>query len=63
MGFRMYVNNFVKTQFDIRAKDKTNVYYNPMGNYIGQPPGQTALFNGLPMYKTERLIAAEANVT
>ena len=62
VGFRLYGNNFVKTNFDIRAKDKTNVYYNPMGNYIGQPPGQTAMFNGIPFYKVERFIGTEANV-
>lgn len=63
-GFNLYVNNFVKTQFDIRAKDKGNVWFSPNDPYGPQGnANQTTIFRGRPVYKVERLVANEANVS
>jgi hypothetical protein len=61
-GFRLYGNNFTKTNLDIRVKDKSNVWFSPT-DPISQKPGQFTMFNQTPFYKVERMIATEANVT
>ena len=62
-GFVLYGNNFVKTQFDIRAKDKGNTWFAPSDPYGPQSnANQTTIFRGRPLYKIERLVANEANV-
>ena len=61
-GFRLYANNFCKTQFDIRTKDKGNVWMNTKDPY-GQNDRATTMFGQNPIHKVERLIATEANVS
>ena len=53
-GTRMYVNETILTQMQIRAKDKNNVYYTPGGNALsGEPP---LYFNGIPIRQIDREI-------
>lgn len=53
-GTRLYVNDTVLTQMQIRAKDKANIYYTPGGNALsGEPP---LYFQGVPIRKIEREI-------
>ena len=51
-GSRLYVNDTILTQMQIRAKDKNNVYYTPGGNALsGEPP---LYFNGIPIREIAR---------
>lgn len=51
-GMRIYVNDTVLTQMQIRAKDKTNVNYTPGGSALsGEPP---LYFNGVPIRQIDR---------
>jgi len=53
-GTRMYCNETILTQMQIRAKDKNNVYYTPGGNALsGEPP---LYFNGIPIRQFDREI-------
>lgn len=53
-GTRMYCNETILTQMQIRAKDKNNVYYTPGGNALsGEPP---LYFNGIPIRPFDREI-------
>jgi len=63
MGYRLYANNFVKTQFDIRVKDKGNVWYSPNDPFNAAQIGNYTMFAQTPVYKLERLINTEAVVT
>ncbi len=60
-GFVLYGNNFVKTQFDIREKDKGNVWFSP-DDPFGQKGERTTMFGSHPVYQVERMVANEANV-
>lgn len=57
-GYRLYCNNLVKTQFDIRGKDKGNVWFSPT-DPISQKPGNFTMFNQTPVYKVERIVNTE----
>ena len=53
-GTRIYCNESILTQMQIRAKDKNNVYYTPGGNSLsGEPP---MYFNGIPIRQIDREI-------
>lgn len=53
-GTRLYVNETILTQMQIREKDKSNVYFTPGGNALsGEPP---MYFQGVPIYKIDREI-------
>jgi len=53
-GTRIYCNETILTQMQIRAKDKSNVYYTPGGNALsGEPP---LYFNGVPIRQIDREI-------
>ncbi len=60
-GFRLYANNFLKTKFDIRAKDKGNIQISPKDPY-NLMDIETTKFGKFPVSSLERLIANEANV-
>jgi hypothetical protein len=51
-GTRIYVNETILTQMQIRAKDKSNIYYTPGGNALsGEPP---MYFQGVPIRQISR---------
>jgi hypothetical protein len=53
-GSRLYVNETILSQMQIRAKDKNNVYYTPGGSALsGEPP---LYFNGIPIRQMAREI-------
>jgi hypothetical protein len=53
-GTRIYVNETLLTQMQIRMKDKNNVYFTPGGNALsGEPP---LYFNQVPVRKFSREI-------
>jgi len=53
-GTRIYCNETILTQMQIRSKDKTNVYYTPGGNALsGEPP---LYFGGIPVRQFAREI-------
>jgi hypothetical protein len=53
-GTRIYCNETILTQMQIRAKDKANIYYTPGGNALsGEPP---LYFNGVPIRQIDREI-------
>jgi hypothetical protein len=55
---RIYANRNLKTQFDILAKDKTNVNY-----YSDNPFGvQTTMFRGVPIRLSEALVNTETAI-
>lgn len=58
-GAVLYANNFVKSAFDIRAKDKGNVWYDGADAW----GHRVTKFLDTPIYKLERLIATEAVVS
>lgn len=61
-GFRLYANNFCKTAFDIRTKDKGNVWMSPRDPY-NLNDLQTTMFGQRPISSLERLSAAESLVS
>jgi hypothetical protein len=53
-GRVIYCNETVLTQMQIRAKDKSNIYYTPGGNALsGEPP---LFFQGVPIRQIDREI-------
>lgn len=53
-GTRIYCNETILTQMQIKAKDKTNIHYTPGGNALsGEPP---LYFQGIPVRKISREI-------
>lgn len=57
-GTRIYCNETILTQMQIRSKDKNNVYYTPGGNALsGEPP---MYFNGIPIRVIDREILHNA---
>jgi hypothetical protein len=62
-GTRIYVNETILTQMQIRCKDKNNVNYTPGGNALsGEPP---LYFGGVPIRKFSReiLLNTETAIT
>lgn len=62
-GTRIYCNETILTQMQIRAKDKNNVYYTPGNNALsGEPP---MYFQGVPIrqFSREILLNTETAIT
>ena len=59
-GRRIYANQTVLTQMEIRAKDKTNINYSFAE---GLAPGPVLTFKGVPVRLCEQLIITEATLT
>ncbi len=56
-GTRIYCNQTVLTQMEIRAKDKTNIHYTQVTDIA---PGPVLLFKGFPVRKVEQIVDTEA---
>jgi hypothetical protein len=56
-GTRIYVNDTVMTQMEIRVKDKTNVNYTKMD---GLAPGPVLMFKGYPIRQVDQIVITEA---
>jgi len=58
-GTAIFCSRNIKTQFDVRAKDKTNVYYTPDEVW----GGRITRFQGVPIFHAERLLETESQIT
>ena len=58
-GRRIYCNQTVLTQMEIRAKDKTNIHYTTVNDIA---PGPVTLFKGVPVRLVEQIINTETAV-
>lgn len=59
-GRRIYTNQTVLTQMEIRAKDKTNINYSSVE---GLAPGPVMTFKGVPVRLVEQMLITEAALT
>lgn len=59
-GRRIYCNETVMTQMEIRAKDKTNINYSSID---GLAPGPVLSFKGVPVRQVDQLVITEAALT
>ena len=59
-GRRIYCNQTVMPQMEIRAKDKTNIHYTTVNDIA---PGPVTFFKGVPVRLVEQIINAETTVT
>jgi hypothetical protein len=59
-GRRIYVNETVKTQMEIRAKDKTNIHYTTVNDIA---PGPVTFFKGVPVRLVDQMLITEAALT
>lgn len=59
-GRRIYTNQTVLTQMEIRAKDKTNINYTKVD---GLAPGPVLAFKGAPVRLVEQMLITEAALT
>lgn len=59
-GTRIYCNKTVKTQMEIRIKDKTNVNYTFAD---GLAPGPVLMFKGFPVRQVDQILDTEAALT
>ena len=57
-GAIVYMNETLLSQMDIRAKDKTNVSWQP-GEAFGKP---TTYFNGHPVKKVDQIVITETSI-
>ena len=55
-GRRIYVNETIMTQMEIRLKDKTNTYYTKSD---GLAPGLDLKFKGVPIRQCDALLTTE----
>lgn len=58
-GRRIYCNQTVLTQMEIRAKDKTNIHYTTVNDIA---PGPVTLFKGVPVRLVEQIVNTETVV-
>jgi len=58
-GRRIYCNQTVLTQMEIRAKDKTNIHYTTVNDIA---PGPVTFFKGVPVRLVEQITDAEVAV-
>jgi len=58
-GRRIYCNQTVLTQMEIRAKDKTNIHYTTVNDIA---PGPVTLFKGVPIRLVEQILNTETAV-
>lgn len=56
-GRRIYVNQAVMTDIEIRAKDKTNIHYTTVNDIA---PGPVTFFKGVPIRLVEQMLTTEA---
>lgn len=54
---RIYVNRSVRTQMDIRVKDKNNVFYSNLADAFGKP---VMYFRGVPVVVCDALVNTES---
>jgi hypothetical protein len=59
-GRRIYVNQTVMTQMEIRAKDKTNIHYTTVNDIA---PGPVTFFKGIPVRLVDQMLITEAALT
>lgn len=59
-GRRIYANETVLTQMEIRLKDKTNINYTKVD---GLAPGPLLMFKGVPIRQVDQLLITEAALT
>jgi hypothetical protein len=59
-GRRIYCNQTVMTQMEIRAKDKTNIHYTTVNDVA---PGPVTLFKGVPVRLVEQMLITETALT
>jgi hypothetical protein len=59
-GRRIYCNQTVLTQMEIRAKDKTNIHYTTVSDIA---PGPVTMFKGVPVRLVEQIINTESDVS
>jgi hypothetical protein len=58
-GRRIYCNQTVLTQMEIRAKDKTNIHYTTVNDIA---PGPVTFFKGVPVRLVEQILNTESDV-
>ena len=58
-GRRIYCNQAVLTQMEIRAKDKTNIHYTTVNDIA---PGPVTFFKGVPVRLVEQILSTETAV-
>ena len=58
-GRRIYCNQTVLTQMEIRAKDKTNIHYTTVSDIA---PGPVTMFKGVPVRLVEQILNTETAV-
>jgi len=59
-GTRIYVNRTVRTQMDIRVKDKNNVNYNVIADAFGKP---VMYFRGVPVQVVDAILNTETAIS
>ena len=59
-GRRIYCNQTVMTQMEIRAKDKTNIHYTTVNDIA---PGPVTFFKGVPVRLVEQMLITETALT
>ena len=59
-GRRIYCNQTVMTQMEIRAKDKTNIHYTTVNDIA---PGPVTFFKGVPVRLVEQMLITEDQLT
>lgn len=59
-GRRIYTNETVMTQMEIRAKDKTNINYTTVE---GIAPGPVLMFKGVPVRLVDQMLITESALT
>jgi len=59
-GRRIYCNQIVMTQMEIRAKDKTNIHYTTVSDIA---PGPVTFFKGVPVRLVEQALSTEGALT
>ncbi len=59
-GRRIYVNEDIMTQMEIRLKDKTNVNFTKVD---GLAPGPVLMFKGVPVRQCDQILNTETAVS
>jgi hypothetical protein len=59
-GRRIYCNQDILTQMEIRAKDKTNIHYTTVSDIA---PGPVTFFKGVPVRLVEQITNAETSIS
>lgn len=57
---RIYVNRAIRTQMDIRVKDKNNVNYNTVNDAFGKP---VLYFRGVPVQVCDAIVSTETAIS